>query len=62
MLSGTETPGDDILAIRRFRLEELGALGDDAFDGTPVLRAVFDRLRTGIKHPLNVLVEGIRRV
>lgn len=59
VVSGMETPGDDILAIQRFHPEELDAMSDDQLDAAPVLRAVFDRLSAGRNYPLEVFVEEL---
>ncbi len=59
VVSGIETPGDDILAIRRFDLGELDRLGDLQLDTAPVLRAVFDRLKAGTSYPLEVFAEDL---
>jgi hypothetical protein len=59
VLSGTETPGYDIVAIRRFHPAELDELSDDQLDASPVLRAVFDRLKAGNEYPLDVFAEGL---
>lgn len=59
VLSGTETPGDDIVAVRRFHLAELDEMSDDQLDASPVLRAVFDRLEAGKEYPLDVFAEGL---
>ncbi|MFP4554749.1 MAG: NUDIX hydrolase [Actinomycetota bacterium] len=59
VVSGIETPGDDILTIRRFDLEELDAIDDHQLDAAPVLRAVFDRLKAGMSYPLEVFAEEL---
>lgn len=58
-MAGEPTPGDDVLEVRWFPVEELSTLSDEELVSPKMFRRIAEDLLRGVAFPTSVLSEGL---